>query len=504
MTDEAAAAEAYDVAACALMTLARDGTIERANRTAASWTGWSAEELVGRRFQDLLTIGSKLFHHTHWLPLMEMQGSVTEVQLELATRDGRTVPVLVNGVRRSNRRIDVAIFVASDRRKYERELLLARRRAEELIEALRQREDEFRRIAENSPDVIARFDRERRCTYVSRAAETLSMRPAAEVVGLGVDELGMSRDVARSFAAAIDDALSGRDGSLAFEYERPDGSRVDLEARFVGERSSNGEITAVLALTRDVSALKQQGREAHQRAVLAEQLIGIVSHDLRNPLNAIMLGAHLLDSADVGPHTRVVERILSAAKRATRLTAELLDFTQARLGGGLRVTPAELDLHGLTTDTVEEIRLAWPGRRIDHRRVGTGTGAADADRIAQIITNLVNNAIAYGAPNQPITVSSIVGDDELEIRVHNYGRPIPEALQRDIFEPLRRGDEQVQRGSRSVGLGLYIVREIAVSHGGRVTAHSTADDGTTFQVCLPRAPTSRALTRHLPASATGQ
>ncbi len=486
MSRDESAADVYELAACALLTLWRDGTIERANRAACAWTGYSFDELKERRFQDLLTIGSKLFHQTHWLPLLEMQGSVAEVQLELATRDGRKLPALVNGVRRPDGRTDIALFLASDRRKYERELLLARRRAEELLEALRQREDEFRTIAENSPDVIARFDRDRRCTYVNRAVERLT-RPASEILGKRVDELAVQPEIARAFRSALDEALAGKDVTQAFRLERPHGGEVDIEVRSVPERSAGGEVNTVLVLTRDVTALKEQEREARQRAVFAEQLVGIVSHDLRNPLNAIMLGVQLLGAVDLGPHGRIVERIVNAAKRATRLTAELLDFTQARLGAGLPVAPTEISLHVVVAECVEELRLAWPGRALEHCRVGAGMGIADPDRLGQVVMNLVGNAMAYGTREEPVSVTSVVGDDTLEILVHNGGKPIPERLQRDIFEPLRRGENQIQRGSRSVGLGLYIVREIAASHGGSVSVRSSAEAGTTFHVRLPRA-----------------
>lgn len=473
-------AQAYELAACALLTLSPSGAIERVNRAACDWTGLQRSELVGRRFTDLLTVGGKLFHQTHWLPLLEMQGSVAEVQLELELREGHVLPVLVNAARRADARVDVALFITRDRRKYERELLLARRRAEELVEQLRA-------IAENSPDIIARFDRDGRCTYVSPAIEALAGQPAATSIGKSAMDLALSKPDREAFAAALSRALAGSPVTQDVVYERADGARVELETRFVAEREPGGGVASVLTLTRDVTASKQQAREAQQRAILGEQLVGLVSHDLRNPLNAIVMGAQMLASSDLGQHTRVARRIVTAAARATRLTGDLLDFTEARLGGRLRVTPAEIELHAIVADCVEELRLAWPGRAIEHRRLGDGTGCADGDRLAQVVTNLVGNAITYGSNDIPITITSAVREDALEIAVHNGGRPIPEPLQRVIFEPLRRGEEQVQRGSRSVGLGLFIVSQIALAHGGRVMLRSTADEGTTFRVVVPRA-----------------
>jgi sigma-B regulation protein RsbU (phosphoserine phosphatase) len=141
------ARDPYESAACGLLTLTVDGTIERVNATLCKWLGWDASELTAkRRFQDLLTVGSKLFHQTHWFPLLQLQGSVAEVQIELVHRDSHTLPALVNAAlyfpdssrERKDGRVQVAIFIATDRRKYERELLLARRRAEELLTSERE------------------------------------------------------------------------------------------------------------------------------------------------------------------------------------------------------------------------------------------------------------------------------------------------------------------------------------------------------------------------------
>ncbi|HTN84158.1 MAG TPA: PAS domain-containing sensor histidine kinase [Sorangium sp.] len=483
------ALDLYDLAACGLLTTAADGTIQRVNRTMCGWTGFDAAELLGKRFQDLLTMGSKLFHHTHWMPLLQMQGSVAEMQLEMVRRDGRVLPVLVNAARREPKPgaapavrppVDVAVFIATDRRKYERELLFARRRAEEL-------ENEFRTLAENSPDVIARFDRAHRFVYLSPAADGLTGKPVVDFIGKPIDQTGMASADTDAWVAAIDEAFAGRRSTLAFTYEVQGGHPREFQAHLVPERNSRGEIVTVLGLTRDVTVLRQQEREAQQRALVAEQLIGIVSHDLRNPLNAVLLGTQLLEDADAELQRVTTSRIAAAAHRANRLITDLLDFTQARLGGGLRVARREIHLHQVAADCLDEVMLAWPARQVEHRRTGDGLGLADPDRIAQILTNLVNNALTYGTPDQPVTVATSVLPGALEIQVHNAGRPIPPELQAKIFEPMQRGGAQARPGSRSVGLGLYIVREIASAHGGRVSVRSTEGEGTTFVVALPRA-----------------
>jgi sigma-B regulation protein RsbU (phosphoserine phosphatase) len=372
MTDDGQARDAFEEAACGLLLLDAKGRIEIANRLMGVWAGTTSEALIGRAFQDLLTVGSKLFLQTQWWPLIEMQGSVAEVQLELAQK-GAHAPVLVNAIRRADRRTDVAVFLASDRKKYERELLLARRRAEELV-------------------------------------ETLALREAE---------------------------------------------------------------------------LREAERAAQQRATFAEQLMGIVSHDLRNPLNAIVMGTELLAMSNERiDREKTTKRIASAAQRATRLTRDLLDFTQARVGGGLPVVKREADLHHLVGDTVEELRLGWSGRSIEHVREGSGNASVDPDRVSQVVTNLVGNAMVYGAKDQPIRVTSFVIDGVAGVRVHNFGPPVPLELRERIFEPLQRGADQLRGGSTSIGLGLYIVREIARAHGGEARLESSAEAGTTFEVVL--------------------
>jgi len=183
--------------------------------------------------------------------------------------------------------------------------------------------------------------------------------------------------------------------------------------------------------------------------------------------------------------SKTVTRIETAAERATRLIVDLLDFTQARLGGGLRVTRRGIELHMVIADCLEEIRFAWPGRLLEHRSVGEGAATADPDKLAQLVGNLVNNAFVYGSVRSPVVVTSAVEATAIRVTVHNQETPIPLGKQTDIFEPLSRGEQQVDKGFRSVGLGLYIVREIAKAPGGDVTLQSSEAAGTTFTVELP-------------------
>jgi sigma-B regulation protein RsbU (phosphoserine phosphatase) len=210
-----------------------------------------------------------------------------------------------------------------------------------------------------------------------------------------------------------------------------------------------------------------------------------VSHDLRNPLSTISMGASLLMKLKPTEQQQVVlQRIQRATERSGRLISDLLDFTQARLGGGLKVKQRGFALHDVIHDAVDELAQAFPNRGLHHNLHGPGEWFGDPDRIAQLVGNLVANAVAYGDAARPITVSTTTTDEEALVSVHNWGRPIPSELLSKIFEPLSRGDEPGE--ARSLGLGLYIVRQIAKAHGGEVLVSSQADTGTRFTTRLPR------------------
>ncbi|HYF42239.1 MAG TPA: PAS domain-containing sensor histidine kinase [Ramlibacter sp.] len=224
-------------------------------------------------------------------------------------------------------------------------------------------------------------------------------------------------------------------------------------------------------------------RRAEEIARFAEQMMGIVSHDLRNPLNVIVMSTFVLERAELtAPQRTVLSRITQSARHAQRLINDLLDFTQTQLGKGLSLHASQLALHEVVAEAVASLRIAFPQHRIEHVARGEGACRADGDRIAQLIGNLIGNAAAYGDRGLPITVTSSVSGGECEIAVHNHGPAIPADLQPRLFEPMVRG---AQHSSGGVGLGLYIVRQIAKAHGGEVSVASADPAGTTFTVRLP-------------------
>ncbi len=269
------------------------------------------------------------------------------------------------------------------------------------------------------------------------------------------------------------------------------GEVVDDYALFVAQDRDKYEKELEQARTKleaMVAHANELQAQASDRAMFAEEMVGIVSHDLRNPIMAILMSAELLDKSNVSPsQSAVLARILRAGDRASRLIANLLDLTQVRLGSGLLVSPALMDLHATVAGAVQESSQVYPDRMLRHVQQGPSPCIADADRLAQLVGNLVSNAMAYGEPGAAVVVTSARQAGGFSVSVHNRGSPIPADIMDKLFERMMRGCDQVNTG-RSVGLGLFIVNEIAKAHSGTVSVASTLEAGTTFTVMIPQAP----------------
>jgi signal transduction histidine kinase len=223
---------------------------------------------------------------------------------------------------------------------------------------------------------------------------------------------------------------------------------------------------------------------------LEQLLVGIVSHDLRNPLNTIMLAQQLLGrSPNISPQERRnLDRIVSAATRATVLVRDLLDVTRLRMSGTLPMLLTGSDLNEAARRVVEELRTAHPERSIVLELAEGGASAwADAARIEQAIGNLVANALQHGKRDSPISVKLSCNARGVAIVVHNEGDPIPRELVPNLFEPLVRVSRSGSVHS-GIGLGLFICSHIVQAHAGSIEVNSTAEAGTEFVVCIPRAP----------------
>ena len=220
-----------------------------------------------------------------------------------------------------------------------------------------------------------------------------------------------------------------------------------------------------------------------------DQFLAILGHDLRNPLGSIVLGAGLLARSQIADVKQlgIATRIVNSANRMDRMVGDLLDLTRTRLGSGIPVTPMPMDLEPLCREVIAELEAIDPDNRLQFEAKGDLQGAWDRDRLAQVLSNLLANALQYGRDDAPVKVAAHGGGDDVVIRVQNAGRPISEAAMKTMFEPMTREPaDQADKNASGLGLGLYIAREVVIAHGGSITVTSTEKDGTTFSVQLPR------------------
>jgi signal transduction histidine kinase len=235
----------------------------------------------------------------------------------------------------------------------------------------------------------------------------------------------------------------------------------------------------------DTREAGQDAREVEQneRDHLRELFIGTLSHDLRNPLGTIIMGAALLMKSGnlCEGDMKTLARMARGADRMHRMIDQLLDITRIRLGTGLTLDRHHVDMNEVAKEVVDELALIHARQLITLDLASNGDGHWDRDRLAEMLSNLLGNALQHGSPSKPVSVRLRNSDGKLSIDIHNDGACIPAALLPHVFDPFRSG----RRSAGGLGLGLYITKQIVAAHGGDITVQSSSDDGTTFHVELP-------------------
>jgi signal transduction histidine kinase len=213
-------------------------------------------------------------------------------------------------------------------------------------------------------------------------------------------------------------------------------------------------------------------------------LLGVLTHDMRSPLQAIQMTAmHLARIGTGSDVSDVARRLIGSGSRLQALLDDMVDFSRTNLGLGINIVRSDVDLAALLAETVDEVGNAYPDARLERSVIGACRGRWDGKRVQQLLSNLIVNAIHYGARHEAVRISITGGEADVCIEVANRGPPIDPATLSQIFEPLKRGT--VDDDQPGLGLGLYIVCEVAKAHGGTARARSDANE-TVFSVRLPR------------------
>jgi sigma-B regulation protein RsbU (phosphoserine phosphatase) len=343
----------FETALCGFIIANTKGSIKRTNKKVAEWLNCSSAELKGKRFSDLLAIGGKIYYETHLWPLLRMQGFFDEVVLELSSKSGRKLRVMVNAFERRDKDgqplfMRYTILKASDRLQYEQNL------------------QDAKTIAEKE---------------VIKQTEIVALR---------------------------------------------------------------------------------------------EQLIAVLGHDLRNPLSTVMMAVELMADSPGEDHTMLLATLKRSSFRMTELVDNIMDFARTRLGEGIVLTRRNTLLEPVIQQVVAEMKIIYPKREIRTAFEIAEPVNCDSNRIAQLLSNLIANALTHGDANSPVYIYASHNNGNLELSVTNKGTPIPENLHEQLFTPFTR--EANRPSQHGLGLGLYISSEIARAHNATLTFTSTTEE----------------------------
>jgi PAS domain S-box-containing protein len=342
---------------------------------------------------------------------------------------------------------------------------------------------------DEAPVAIHSIDAAGTIVWANRAELELLGYSAEEYIGQPVSAFHVDQDVLVDMRAQLarGEALRDREARLRAR----DGTIRHVLISSSRGRGAGKEVAA-RCFTRDITDRRRGEREREQliedltRTVrLNDMFAGIVGHDLRGPLSTIvMAGQLLLGYVDQPKAVRTIERLLNSADRMQRMISQLLDFARARADGGIELDRRPIDLTEIARDVIEEVRLARPDWKIELVVHGDVRGDYDGNRLSQVFSNLLGNAVQHGSPDAPLTLQLDGRDrDAIHVEVKNRGTIPPEVLP-ILFSPFR-GSQQKALRSQGLGLGLFITDHIVHAHGGAIAAES-ADGSTAFRFHLPR------------------
>jgi PAS domain S-box-containing protein len=437
-----------------------------ANSAFCEMLGYSRRELVGMKFDDLAPPNDWTVHLPGDLEVMRAGGTAMR-EGQLRRKDGSLLPTEGRG-----KMLDESRWLAFVRD------ISYRKRAE------RQREESLAWL---------------RCI--------LDQCPAAMIFlhgpdGVRVDSNPQARamfggqgDAAKGFVGSIlapdgrpleIDELPARRALLGERFEafellvrRPDGSTTPMFGSAAPLVGRDGKVLGAIGVFQDITARVELER-------LRAEWSSVVAHDLRQPLAAISLHAQALSRATDGARVpRVAERILAAATRLTRMVGDLMDLSRLD-ARRLELLRQPVNVPELVRASVERMALEAPARRFDVRIQGDVPDAfVDPDRIAQVLENLLTNAVKYGTGDTPVIVTVAHDSSEVVVAVTNEGRPLSADERAGIFERFRRTDSAKMARIPGNGLGLYIARSLVEAHGGRITVESAPAGTNTFRFTLP-------------------
>ena len=351
-----------------------------------------------------------------------------------------------------------------------------------LLASAEANERQLRELVENLPELAWTARPDGAVDYYNRRWFDYTGKQPEEMLAWGwesVHDPARVEEVSARWQRSVD---TGEPFEMEFPLRGSDGGFRWFLTRVRPLRDGGGRIVRWFGSSTNID-------ERRRNDDFKELFLGILGHDLRNPLSTILTTTRVLARRKETPAEvrGKLERVISSGVRMERMIGQVLDLTRARLAGGIPValSEAEVDLSPLVHKIADEVRAAHPGVEIFVRAEPGSAARFDADRIEQVVSNLLVNAVAHGDRAHPIEVALAAHPDRVSLSVRNQGTPIDPGFLPLIFNPFARGEKALGRAA-GLGLGLYIAERIADAHRGKLSVTSSAQAGTCFELVLPR------------------
>lgn len=394
-------------------------------------------------------------------------------------------------------RLGQAVRRAVEQRQSRREKARAEQALRDLAQRMEQQARTFDTLLSSVPDQLSLYGLDQRLTYANRSFLGLLGLSLEEAVGRTPRELGLPAELAAKLQEEFAQVLAGKLVRSEAVFTAPSGYSGCFEYFLSPVLSDEQEVVAVASASRDITDRKAAEEALKRERELREIFVSTLSHDLRTPLAAARMSADLLARRNGGgPNApMLLGRVIENIGRLDGMIQTLLDANLIRAGERLPLKLQPFCLRRAVQDVLDDLTTVH-GDRFRLRAPAALEGCWDERFLRRIIENLANNAVKYGDPEAPVTVTVESAGEEVRIHVHNVGEAISAEDQAALFEPFRRAGAGRHSGKQGWGIGLTMVRGAVEAHGGQVRVDSDPQRGTTFTVVLPRngRPSAEAIT----------
>jgi PAS domain S-box-containing protein len=473
--------ELYEYAPCGYFSFLPDGTIIKINNTLLGWLGYHRNGVVNRKkITNLISKGNNIHYEMFFRPMINMSGTVKELNYDLIKSNNEILPALINAtaVKDENNNllaINVSVYDITDRKKYEQELLFAKKYADS-------EKKRFEILTHLIPEIVFTTDSTGNIDYVNKRFFEYFKLPSEKFDAKLIISKINPPDKIRTVKTWVESIASGENIELELCL-CPEINKCEWHMiRAIPYKNTDGIITKWFGTCSNIDSHVQ----ALQRK---DEFINIASHELKTPITSMKAYLQLLEMSDLPPkYKSLVEKASSNVKNLQFLISNLLDVTIIN-SGQLQLNLSDFSLTKLAQECMEQINVSVQTHtiRLDNPDNDQFNIAGDRDRIREVILNLLNNAIKYSHEADSVILRLYKTNDakKVTLEVQDFGLGIAEHQLNLIFEKYYRINDELSNKVSGFGLGLYIIQTIMMKHESRIHVKSKLHEGSTFYFSLP-------------------